>query len=420
MTRALADPAAGAVEMSRWMWVALPAATAGIYAVWGGLMNMIVARQIAELVPDPRASASTLGGVMAVGASIALVAQPILGSLSDRTPGGRLGRRNSWIFWGGLGAALVLVLLAFNHSVAGLAALFGLAVLVLSGAHAALSTVLPERVPPALQGKMSGLCGSMTMLGVLLGVSIAGISPSTRIGYLALAGVLAVVAPLFALTTRDESRAVGPAPAGGALRAMLDNLPGLRTHPDFWWTFASRFSVLLGYNIILGFNLFLLRDHVGFGGGDLALVAREATKVVTVNTVMLLIFSLIGGVLCDATGRIRPFIIASAVLLVPTAMLFWLGRSLQGYYVAQALMGAVFGIYMAVDAVLIARVLPKTGNAARDLGILNVANSGPQAIAPMLAGAVVAMTGNLELLFAIMAVMAMLSAAAAAAIRSVR
>ncbi|MFS0738773.1 MFS transporter [Sphingomonas sp. 1P06PA] len=163
-----------------------------------------------------------------------------------------------------------------------------------------------------------------------------------------------------------------------------------------------------------------MADHVGFGGGDIALVSREATKVMTVNTAMLLIFSLVGGFLCDATGRIRISIIGSALALLPAALMFWLGRSLGGYYAAQALMGAAFGIYMAVDAVLIARVLPKTGNAARDLGILNVANSGPQAIAPMMAGAVVAMTGNLALLFAIMALMALLSALAATAIRSIR
>lgn len=403
------------------MWLALPLATAGIYTVWGGLMNMIVARQIAELVSDPRASASTLGGVMAVGASIALVAQPVLGSLSDRTPGGRLGRRNVWILWGGLGATLVLVLMALNGTILGLTGLFALVVLVLSGAHAALTTVLPERVPPALQGKMSGICGAMTMLGVLAGVSLAGLTPSTRIGYLALAAVLVVIAPLFALTTRE------PAPPPGheigrtnALRALVTDLPGLRTHRDFWWTFVSRFSVLLGYNVILGFNLFLLRDHVGFGGGDLALVSREATKVMTVNTAMLLIFSLIGGFLCDATGRIRIFIIGSALALLPAALIFWLGRSLGGYYLAQAVMGAAFGIYMAVDAVLIARVLPKTGNAARDLGILNVANSGPQAIAPMMAGAVVAVTGNLSLLFVIMALMALASALAAGALRTIR
>lgn len=411
----------GAAKMSRWMWVALPITTAGIYAVWGGLMNMIVARQVAELVPDPRAGASTLGGIMAVGASIALVAQPILGSLSDRTPNGWLGRRNVWIFWGGLATALVLILLAFNGTIAGLTGLFALAVLVLSGAHAALTTVLPERVPPPMQGKMSGICGSMTMLGVLLGVSIGGLSSDTRIGYLTLAGVLVIVAPLFALTTRDTPHtAMVAKPPTGALRAMVTDLPGLRSNRDFWLTFVSRFTVLLGYNIILGFNLFLLRDYVGFGGGDLALVSREATKVVTVNTVMLLIFSLVGGVLCDATGRIRPFIIGAALALVPSALVFWLGRSLDGYYVAQALMGAAFGIYMAVDAVLIARVLPQTGNAARDLGILNVANSGPQAVAPMMAAAVVAMTGNLQLLFAIMALMATLSAVAATAIRSVR
>lgn len=408
-------------EMSRWMWVALPLATAGIYAVWGGLMNMIVARQVAELVPDPRSSASTLGGIMAVGASIALFAQPLLGALSDRTPGGRLGPRNVWILGGGLTASVALMLLAFNNSIYGLTWLFGLVVLLLSGAHAALTTVLPERVPLPLQGKMSGLCGSMTMLGVLLGVSITGLSSTTRDGYLSLAGILIVIAPLFSLTTADDAavRARGKQ-TKSAWRSFITDLPGFRSHSDFWWTFLSRFTVLLGYNIVLGFNLFFIRDYIHFGGNNVPLIAREAAKVVTVNTVLLLIFSVVGGFLCDALNRVRPFIICSALALLPAALVFCVERTLAGYYVAHALTGAAFGIYMAVDAVLIARVLPKTGNTARDLGILNVANSGPQAIAPMMAGAVVAITNNLQLLFIIMVLMAAVSAVAASKIRSVR
>ena len=44
--------------------------------------------------------------------------------------------------------------------------------------------------------------------------------------------------------------------------------------------------------------------------------------------------------------------------------------------------GLAFGIYYAVDAALMSEVLPSSESRARDLGILNMANTGGQVLAP--------------------------------------
>ena len=58
--------------------------------------------------------------------------------------------------------------------------------------------------------------------------------------------------------------------------------------------------------------------------------------------------------------------------------------------VSAFIMGLGFGAYTAVDLALISRVLPNAEARAQDLGVINIANSGPQVLAPFLAGAIVA------------------------------
>jgi len=405
--------------MDRRLWFALPIATLAIYMVWGGLMNMIIARRIAELIADPQASAAVLGTVMAIGASIALVAQPVLGSFSDRTSDGAIGRRNKWILGGSVAAGVLLLVAAFHQNLIQLSILFAFIVLTLSGAHAALSTVLPERVPPEFQGKMSGICGSMVLLGVLLGVSLAGFAPTARQGFLGLAMAILVVGPAYAIFMREPATVVHRAQhSGSALLAIFRDFPTFRTHRNFWLTFISRFTMLVGNCAVHAFNLYIVRDYLGISG-SVSELSRLATTVVAVNTACCFVFSIVGGFLCDRTQRIRIFVVVSALALLPVSILFcW--PSLTVYFVAHALLGTVFGIYMSVDLVLIARVLPKTGNVARDMGILNVANSGPQALAPVIAGALIATTASYMSIFVFMGFTAILAAFAAMMIRGIR
>ena len=56
---------------------------------------------------------------------------------------------------------------------------------------------------------------------------------------------------------------------------------------------------------------------------------------------------------------------------------------------AAIVMGAGFGAYTAVDLALISRVLPSAESRAGHLGVINIANAGPQVLAPLIASAVI-------------------------------
>jgi predicted MFS family arabinose efflux permease len=87
-----------------------------------------------------------------------------------------------------------------------------------------------------------------------------------------------------------------------------------------------------------------------------------------------------------------------------------------------ALTGMGHGIYEGVDLALVTDVLPdRDKHAAKDLGILNIANTLPQVIAPLSAPAIFAVSGSdYTLLFAVAGAVAVLGAAVLVPLRNVR
>jgi len=59
-----------------------------------------------------------------------------------------------------------------------------------------------------------------------------------------------------------------------------------------------------------------------------------------------------------------------------------------------AISGLGFGVYFAVDLALVTQVLPDKDNAAKDLGVFNIAGALPFTIAPAIAPAILAAGGG--------------------------
>lgn len=76
---ALLEPSEGPQRMSRWLWVIYPLALISVNVVWGGVLQVMLGRQVAELLGETTAAAGVLGLVISAGAISSLVAQPLLG-----------------------------------------------------------------------------------------------------------------------------------------------------------------------------------------------------------------------------------------------------------------------------------------------------------------------------------------------------
>jgi MFS family permease len=87
--------------------------------------------------------------------------------------------------------------------------------------------------------------------------------------------------------------------------------------------------------------------------------------------------------------------------------------------IAATVQGLGFGVYVAVDVALITQVLPTTADRAKDLGVLNIANTLPQLIGPAIAATLITHAGGYRGLFAGAAVVTVIGGALVTRIRSV-
>ncbi|TWE17233.1 MFS transporter [Kitasatospora atroaurantiaca] len=379
-----------------------------MYALYLGVGGVLLPLQVEHI--DPAAKVANLGLIGGVAAIFATFFNPFAGALSDRS-----GRRNPWILGGGLAAVAVMALLGSVATVLLVAIAWCLGQAAMNFYQAALTSVVPDRVPQARRGAASAAVGLGLPVGSIIGVVTASaFSERYRTGYLVLGLLVAAAAVLFSSCAKEQRM---PAKAPAPLREQAAAFLGVLREHDFRWAFIGRALLVLGYFAVVGYQLYILQDHIALPDG---LSPAGAVAVLTpVSAVAMAISTVLGGVLSDRLDRRKLFVGISAglsglALLIPVFSPTW-----AGMLAFSAVNGLAFGCFMAVDTALVTMVLPKAEDAARDMGVLNIANAGPQILAPFVASAVVSLGGYTPL-FLLGAALAVLGALAVRPISSIR
>ncbi|MFC9294974.1 MFS transporter [Streptomyces sp. NPDC057011] len=385
-------------------------ANSAMMAVYMGVGSVLLPLQIAAI--DPVRKVAVLGLIGGISAVFATAFNPVAGALSDRS-----GRRSPWILGGALGSLAGLAVLGS----VGTALLVGIGWCLVQATmniyQAAVTAIVPDRIPAARRGTASALVGLGLPIGGTAGVLIASrTSEHLRSGYLVFGAIIALAAVLLTAFCRDVPResVVSERPKGGQLAAFLSAL----ANHDFRWAFIGRALMVLGYFSVVGYQLYILDDHIALPAG---LTPPAAMAVLTpVSMVAMAVSTLLGGLLSDRWDRRKVFVgvsaaLAGLVMVVPVVSPTW-----TGMLVFSALNGLAFGCFMAVDTALVTLVLPRAEDAARDMGVLNIANAGPQVIAPFVASAVVTGLGGYTPLFLVGGALSLIGALAILPIRSVR
>jgi MFS family permease len=141
-----------------------------------------------------------------------------------------------------------------------------------------------------------------------------------------------------------------------------------------------------------------------------------------VQAAMVVVWSLISGRLSDRTGLRKPFVMAGSTIQGLGLWLIAFSNSYTMLLFGVALVGMGHGVYEGVDLALVTDVLPdRARHAAKDLGLLNIANTLPQVIAPLAAPAILQVSrGDYTLLFAIAGGVAILGSLFLLPLRNVR
>ena len=394
MTTAVA-PRAGA----RWIGL-LSLANLGLWMGYFGPLQVLLPNQIEDIAGGSKETA--LGVVTAIGALVAVVVGPVAGALSDVTTA-RFGRRRTWIVAGSLIGAAGLVFLSGQHNLVTVTLGWCLAQAGLNTLQAGLTAVVPDQTPVSQRGLVSGWVGLTQSVGVVAGVLLV---TAVGGGYAVIALVVVLAALPFVLTSTDPPLANPPRFSVLRFDAFRDR--------DFAWAFGTRFLVQLGNAMATLYLLYFLRDKVHYGNADDGLAL-----LIVIYTVATVLTVVVGGVISDRTGRRKPSVIVSGYVMAVAALILAFWPTWTGAIVAAVILGLGFGVYLSVDQALITQVLPADTDRARDLGVINIANSAPQVLGPALAAPLVAYLGGYPALFIVAAAVTVLGSILVTKIRNV-
>ncbi|MFE7332151.1 MFS transporter [Streptomyces sp. NPDC057565] len=399
----------------RRLFLAAPWASA-LAPIAYGASTFFFALQV-QLMEGEEGKVAGLAVVSTLAAVAAMVAQPVIGVLSDRTRS-RFGARRPWMLVGGLIGSVALLTTGLTSSLAALTVCVMVIQFGLNAFQGPLAAVLPDRVPERFRGRYSTGAGLGTILGAAVGPLVGSLfAERITLGYQVLGGVVFLGIVLFVVFVPDRDNRGEPREPF-SLRAFVTAFwVNPVRHPDFFWGFLGRMLLFGGYYMLSTYNLYLAQQYI-------RLSLKEATDIVPLLGLValpgIILATAIAGPLSDRIGRRKPPALIAGLLIAGGATIPLAMPTVAGLVVSNAIVGAGFGAFVAVDQALMSSVLPNAGDHGKDLGILNLAATLPGTIAPVAAGAVVTAFDSYAALYPVVGVVATLGALCILPIRSVR
>ncbi|WP_432542035.1 MFS transporter [Kineococcus sp. SYSU DK002] len=365
---------------SRYIWL-MVLAQFGVFVAFITPLAISLSIRLSTLAPGRE---EYLGYITGAGAAAVVLTNPLLGVLSDRTRT-RLGRRRPFMIVGGLLGIGALTVMATAPSVLLLGLGWVLAQLTWGQALAALQTSQADRLPEHQRGKVAGLVGFATQVAPVLGVSVASaFATDNLLLFLVPGGLGLLLLALFICFVHEPDSRGAVFPERLAFGAVLSKYTfSPRRHPDYAWNWLGRFLFYFGLTLNTTFTAFFFAAKLGVSvtevAGTIALLSLGGIVATTIGAIG-------GGFLSDRLRRRRIFVLSSGAIFAAGALVMAFSASLP-LLMFGSLMGAVgIGMFAAVDQALLLDVLPERGtDAARYMGIIGLAVSIAQAVAPLIA-----------------------------------
>jgi MFS family permease len=396
---------------------------AGIGAAMAYLVPAVLTMSIKATAIDSEHATTILSISIGIAAVFSLIAGPIFGQLSDRSTS-RFGRRRPFL---ALGAALMAVGAVVMLAASSTLVLTISAIITMVGFAATMTAVtatIPDLLAPHKRGPASAIVGLSLPLGAVIGLFIAqAVSSHLSLQILIPAAIGALGSLVFAAVLNDRVATGGHLPPFSVRDILATYWVSPRNHPSFAWAWGSRFLIFFGVAAVQAYQAFYLIKVLDF-------TPKTVAGAVFVSTLVLTAFALllapIAGKISDRIGRRKPFVIAAALIFGVGLVEVANAHSFPMFLVGMGIVGIGQGIYMAVDLSLVTQILPDPENPAKDLAIINLANTLPSSIVPALAPAILAIGAssaspqNFPALFITGAIAGLIGAALILGIRKTR
>ncbi|WP_156352609.1 MULTISPECIES: MFS transporter [unclassified Sphingomonas] len=377
----------------------------GLFVAFMPFVSILLQVKVAAI--DPANRVALLGWAVLGGAVVASVANIVAGWLSDH----RWRRTRSRRLPIAIGLILLALAFAAIHRAGDRTALL-LAIafwqVALNLMFAPMVAVMADEVPDMHKGRVSGLLGISHPIGVLSAAAVtAPIFPTEGLRFAANVALAAVMIVPFLLLARERG-------AGGG-SAAVDTVPVAVVRGDLMRAWVARLAMQVAGNGLTAYAFFHFADR-WHGTGDPAGPVAQAMAIVTGVVV---VATIVAGRWSDRMGGRKPFLGGATLLVI---------AGLIGMATAPGFVGAVIGygvaqtglsVFLALHSALAMQMLPSPETRGRDLAVLNLTNTLPACVPPLLAALVPAGAG-LGAVFLALALVSAVGGGTALAIRSER
>ncbi len=350
---------------------------------WTALIIIVVPRAVLFIV-GRNSSTGILSALVFSGSLIATFVQPWAGWVSDRVRHA-WGRRRPYIMWGTFGNVLGLLIMGYSgHSLYFFALGYLMVQFFSNLAQAAYQALIPDLVSEEQRGLASGWMGFMTQFAIIFGALVPNYFGDKSVSW-----ILAIILLLgWAITQwgvhEQDSRnlSVEPVTLTQGLRQLWISP---RRYPDFWWVFATRLMVMLGFATLENYLFYYLKFTVG-------LKSPESTvfRILVLLTLGSLISVLTAGWISDRVHKRKILVFTGGLLMGATALTFVFAHNMLLILSMGLVFGVGYGIYLSTDWALAVDVLPPGPTQGRSMGLWQASFNLGQVGAGFIAGLVIA------------------------------
>ncbi len=190
---------------------------------------------------------NSLALVTGIGALLSMFANPFFGRMSDRTSS-RFGMRRPWMVIGLVGGSVGILIVAVAPTIPVVLVGWCLAQVFFNAVLAAMVAVLPDQVPVAQRGQVSGILGVCLPIASISGTYLVQLFSGDRLTmFLAPCAIGGIFILLFAGVLKDRRLDKATRPPWSLREFAGTFYVNPRKNPDFSWAFVSRFLFVLAY-----------------------------------------------------------------------------------------------------------------------------------------------------------------------------
>jgi len=353
-------------------------------ALWQSLHAIILPIRLLDFVAEAEKN-TYLGLLTFSGLILAMIVQPIIGAVSDRSRF-NLGRRRPYILIGTILTVLLIPGIGLFSTYTAIFTIYCLTQISSNTAMGPYQGLIPDLVPERKRGLASGVKTLLEVLGgIALVYPIAFLMDSYTNGeafwlWIALGALVTILlgAMLATIITVKEQPSTG-----GSRLPLLPTLYksfkiNIRENSNFIWFLASRLLIIMAFTTLQSFALYFLRDVVGVTN---TAAATARFSIVAAAGMLVAVYPM--GRLSDKIGR-QPILIGSGLLSALGIVLIFLFRhNFVFVTLCGGLVGISFGAFMSSNWALATDLVAK-GEEARYLGLTNLATAGGSALSRLI------------------------------------